>query len=138
MSTDLAFILMPSLALVQGLLIIEGKGSRYIYSYYHFFSLIPSEKLPSNAKTKRKIKRNEQFPVLRNNSSQVESEQEACSDEEALYERIPRPTTSWESRDGVKGAHYLLPLKSDRGRLIQQQPTFIGLLCREKSIFNGV
>ena len=45
-------------------------------------------------------------------------------DKEQEYERMPRPS-AWEAGKEEKGLHYLLPLKADRGRLIQQDPTHI-------------
>lgn len=48
-------------------------------------------------------------------------------EEEQEYERVPRSST-WDQGGGggeKKGVHYLLPLKADHGRLIQQDPTHI-------------
>ena len=49
-------------------------------------------------------------------------------EEEQEYERVPRSST-WDQGGGdeEKGVHYLLPLKADHSRLIQQDPTHIQL-----------
>ena len=85
------------------------------------------EKLSTNMKAKKKNSKT-QASISPYSNSLSGSEDEVSSDEEALYEVIPR-STSWKSKDEEKGVHFLLPLKSDQGMLIQQKPTILGLCC---------
>ena len=45
--------------------------------------------------------------------------------EEQEYERVPRPSMWDAEQGGKKGLHYLLPLKANHGKLIQQDPTLL-------------
>ncbi len=87
----------------------------------YFVLIYHSEELVGKKKPKRHAEETSDPSAKRSKHA----DHMTSDEKEQEYERLPRPST-WEPGGGEKkGLHYLLPLKANHGRLIQQDPTHI-------------